>query len=116
MTALKEPKYVMPQLTDEQKKFAASVKEAIKNVEQAEDVLWELREMECNHIYVPNSITTRWDSHVKYWEEEFGTAVCLICKKDGGSWYCPYSPDHLCDYSESDDEACRYCGEPDERK
>ena len=41
-------------------------------------------------------------------------AYCMHCGADLG-WYCPKSPDHRCEYSETSD-SCDYCGMPDERK
>lgn len=45
-------------------------------------------------------------SHVKPWED--------------GGWDCPDSPTGYCDYNQPDgsydEDCCRYCGEPDERK
>jgi hypothetical protein len=52
----------------------------------------------------------------------FGGAYCLICNEDFG-WYCPTSPTKHCDYTqpedsyhEYDEDDCRYCHLPDERK
>lgn len=49
----------------------------------------------------------------------FGTAKCNICEKEF-DWYCPTSPTLECDYEQEDgsynDDCCRYCGEPEERK
>lgn len=51
--------------------------------------------------------------------DECGTATCNICGKRF-SWYCPTSPTLECDYEQLDgsydDDSCRYCGEPEERK
>ena len=47
------------------------------------------------------------------------SAVCKACGDNLG-WYCPDSPNHLCDYDQGDEtynpDHCRYCGQPDERK
>jgi len=47
------------------------------------------------------------------------SAKCDICGKYGG-WYCPESLNHMCDYEQEDgsydEDCCRYCGEPEERK
>jgi hypothetical protein len=48
---------------------------------------------------------------------------CWICGKDFG-WYCPDSPDHICDYHYNGEDGnvgynpdcCKYCHQPDERK
>lgn len=46
-------------------------------------------------------------------------AVCSVCGNSLG-WYCPDSPTHLCDYRQEDEsydeDCCRYCGQPEERK
>jgi len=42
-------------------------------------------------------------------------AECAICGCLVGGWYCPDSPDHLCDYEEKEGVPryhCRYCGQP----
>lgn len=47
------------------------------------------------------------------------TATCNICGKDF-DWYCPESPTLTCDYEQEDgsydEDCCRYCGCPEERK
>jgi len=47
------------------------------------------------------------------------TAKCEICGAHGG-WFCSFSPDGRCDYTQEDgsydDDSCRYCDEPEERK
>lgn len=49
----------------------------------------------------------------------YDTATCNICGKYF-SWYCPNSPTLECDYEQEDgnydEDCCRYCGEPEERK
>ena len=46
----------------------------------------------------------------------YGLAVCSICRKNFG-WYCPKSPDKLCDYDPpGNPDNCNFCHEPDERK
>lgn len=49
----------------------------------------------------------------------WGTAECLICGKNF-HWYCPTSPTLECDYEQEDgdydEDHCRYCGQPEERK
>lgn len=46
-------------------------------------------------------------------------AVCDVCGEYFG-WWCPESPDHVCDYNQKDgsydEDNCRYCGDPEERK
>jgi hypothetical protein len=52
-------------------------------------------------------------------ETKWESAECHVC---GGyfEWYCPDSPNHLCDYTQEDgsydEDFCRYCGQPEERK
>lgn len=47
------------------------------------------------------------------------SAYCTHCHKTFG-WWCPVSVTGLCDYEQPDgrydDDHCRYCGGPDERK
>jgi hypothetical protein len=44
------------------------------------------------------------------------TARCQRCGQDLG-WWCPSSPTHQCEYPEDpNDECCKFCGQPDERK
>lgn len=56
------------------------------------------------------------------WYNEFdfwGSANCAVCGEDLG-WYCPESPNGYCEYKQEDggynEDRCRYCGEPEERK
>lgn len=46
-------------------------------------------------------------------------ATCNTCDKSF-HWYCPTSPTKECDYEQDDgsydEECCRYCGKPEERK
>jgi len=52
-------------------------------------------------------------------KDTYGEAKCGVCETRSG-WWCPDSPDHLCDYTqedgEYDEDCCRYCGHPEERK
>lgn len=45
-------------------------------------------------------------------------AICLVCDNIIG-WYCPKSPDLVCDYCQPsgkyDENSCRYCGRPNKR-
>jgi hypothetical protein len=45
--------------------------------------------------------------------------ICKICGFDCG-WWCPESPNHICNYEHEDgcydEDSCKYCGEPLERK
>lgn len=43
-------------------------------------------------------------------------AMCPVCRKDFG-WWCPKSPDNLCNYDPPGHlDSCQYCGDPEERK
>lgn len=44
------------------------------------------------------------------------SAKCAECGHKPGQWFCPCSPNGLCDYREYGEDHCSYCGEPDERK
>ena len=50
---------------------------------------------------------------------DWGSADCKICGKHL-SWYCPTSPTLECNYEQEDgsynEDSCRYCGDPEERK
>lgn len=52
-------------------------------------------------------------------DDKYETSACWICGKEFG-WYCPDSPDHICDYGGPDwelhSEYCIYCHQPEERK
>jgi hypothetical protein len=47
------------------------------------------------------------------------SAKCDVCGKNHG-WWCPKSPNHICDYEQPDgdydEDSCRHCGKPEERK
>lgn len=43
------------------------------------------------------------------------SAYCFRCKSQLG-WWCPTSPNNLCEYSDPTSEGCIHCGEPEERK
>lgn len=51
--------------------------------------------------------------------DDWDTAICNICGMDF-DWYCPTSPTLTCDYEQEDgsynEDCCRYCGCPEERK
>lgn len=53
--------------------------------------------------------------HKKIVRDEFDSAVCKKCNKDFG-WFCEESPSKHCEYEDSGNECCVYCGEPEERK
>lgn len=48
-----------------------------------------------------------------------GKAKCAVCGEYYG-WWCPDDPSNVCDYEHEDgsydEDNCRYCGMPDERK
>ena len=48
--------------------------------------------------------------------EESPSAVCEFCGTNAGGWYCPSSPNHLCDYSEYGYDRCKHCEQPEERQ
>ena len=84
------------------KKFEIAIEgvnSAEKNYRAAVKYLFELRDT-CNHNIV---------------ETKYGSGECTDCGHKIGGWYCPDSPNHECEYSESNDW-CDYCGQPDERK
>lgn len=57
--------------------------------------------------------------HESLEKTNYDTATCNICGKYF-SWYCPTSPTLECDYNQEDgsydEDSCRYCGDPEERK
>lgn len=52
-------------------------------------------------------------------ENAVGGAVCWTCGTHYG-WYCEESPEGVCDYDQEDgsydEDNCRHCGMPEERK
>ena len=84
-------------MTPEQEKQKARIKVAEK----------ELRDAHAAHECVVEPATPG---------ETDGFAICPICRHVFG-WWCPNSPDHLCDYEPpGNPDNCNYCHEPDERK
>lgn len=81
-----------------------------QRIEQIEKAIAELNhELQTIKLFCDHDIVkTDWDS-----------AQCDICKEDFGHW-CPDSPTHFCDYDQEDgsydEDCCRYCGNPEERK
>lgn len=57
--------------------------------------------------------------HEAITQSPWGSAKCNICDKEF-SWYCPESPTLECDYEydngDYNDDCCKYCAEPEERK
>lgn len=55
----------------------------------------------------------------QYGDPESPSAMCAVCHVDLG-WWCSESPSHRCDYRQEDgsldEDSCRHCGEPYERK
>lgn len=49
------------------------------------------------------------------WNDGCYNASCAICGQDFG-WWCPKSPNHICEYEGHGHYGCKFCGEPDERK
>ena len=79
-------------------------------------------------IETKHKLQSLWDQVTKYKSlcnhdnikaEEWGSATCNICG-EYFSWYCPTSPSLECDYKQDDgsydEDNCRYCGMPEERK
>lgn len=79
-------------------------------------------------IETKHKLQSLWDQVAKYKSlcnhddikvEEWGSATCNICGENF-SWYCPTSPSLECDYEQEDgsydEDNCRYCGMPEERK
>ena len=79
-------------------------------------------------IKVKNELSMLWNKAEEYKSlcnhndlkiEEHGSATCHICG-EYFSWYCPTSPTLECDYEQEDgsydEDSCRYCGQPEERK
>jgi hypothetical protein len=64
-----------------------------------------------------NSVINNCDHNIV---ESHGFGECTKCGYQTRGWYCPASPDHECDYNQPDgsydEDCCRYCGEPEERK
>lgn len=58
-------------------------------------------------------------SHADIEVSQYGSAKCNICDEEF-HWYCPTSPTLECDYEQEDgsydEDCCRYCGLPEERK
>lgn len=66
----------------------------------------------CTHKFIPSNPRTQKD-------DQYSGVVCEYCDIDVQGWYCPDSPDHLCDYDLDNDpcrDYCLFCGEPEERK
>jgi hypothetical protein len=62
------------------------------------------------------------DFYEKLAKDEWHSATghCIGCGY-GTGWFCPSSPDHMCDYTDPDEperyrEECQFCGMPEERK
>ena len=80
---------------------------------QIEKLRAEIAEKE---IALEDLISSCEHEHIK---KNYDSAECNTCGEDFG-WWCPKSPDHICDYEKEDGEydwdSCRYCGHPEERK
>lgn len=52
--------------------------------------------------------------------EKLSHERCPKCDKYFEGWWCPKSADTFCDYNQEDgsydEDSCRYCGHPEERK
>lgn len=87
-------------MNDIQNKIQSTKQEITKLEKMLEDL-----QCNCKH---KNLDITEWD-----------TATCLDCGKHF-NWYCPTSPNLECDYEHDDghydEDDCKYCHEPYERK
>jgi len=66
----------------------------------------------CNHeLEVPS------DFYEKLAKDPFHSATgrCKGCGESFG-WFCPSSPNHICNYDKYGNDSCEFCGMPDERK
>lgn len=55
-------------------------------------------------------------THTAKLQRSWGSVSCEVCGK-GLGWWCPKSPNNLCDYDPPGDfDHCRFCGNPEERK
>ena len=72
---------------------------------------------EMNNIHAKIRVLKRECTHEIINQNDY--AVCNECGEDFG-WYCPDSPNHICEYEQEDgtydEDSCRYCGQPEERK
>lgn len=93
-------------LTEEQVRLYNQMTVAISELREAKNRQIEL-ELKCAA-----------NGHAVF-QSSFGGAECAICTAELG-WWCPSSPNHLCDYNQEDGEynpdQCRFCGQPEERK
>ena len=91
----------------------AQKKEAENALGQIQIEIYAQRK-QCDHKYIPlkeYDPANRWFSSSCY---------CERCGDDGETWWCPKSPDGLCEYQQKDGtynmHNCIYCHLPDERK
>jgi hypothetical protein len=91
------------------------IKEHIKLLRKSIDDAYKTIADAKNKIEVIQSACGHENITVNSW----GTAKCKICNKEF-DWYCPTSPTRECDYEQEDgsydEDHCRYCGKPEERK
>jgi hypothetical protein len=86
-----------------------------------DDLKAKLEKLRKQKIILETMIKRTMDSckHEDIEESGYGSAICKTCGKRF-SWYCPTSPTLECDYEHEDghynEDDCRYCGEPEERK
>ena len=89
----------------------SQIKSLKKSIEEANEIIRnsnkkiKMIQSECPHLDI--------EVH------PYGSAKCKICEKLF-DWYCPNSPTLECDYEQEDgsydEDCCRYCGQPQERK
>ena len=91
---------------------------------ELEELEWKFRQelggnkKGCQHViikgrilYSPAQGKVVW-THEGQEDDDCCFCSCAICGEDFG-WWCPKSPNHICEYKYG---GCIYCGEPDERK
>jgi hypothetical protein len=90
----------------------ARAREARKAYEEARKAL-----VECPHEILPCDKDIREKLKKNKWAST--GAWCPHCERHFG-WWCPDSPSGECDYEQPDgtynDDLCKYCGMPEERK
>lgn len=111
------PKPELPkvQLDYKQSLTQRYVKETNLSITAMEKALCKVKNA-CVHFNVPIG-DWEWSEWQNTWTMDCGVK-CVICGESTGAWYCPDSPNHLCEY-EPEDRACDFCihcGLPDERK
>jgi len=100
-----DPVAALHDLTPEQATLRAQILAAGANASEASSAFRDLmrRCAALGHVMVCEGLSAR----------------CIVCNKFGG-WWCPTSPTKECEYTQEDgsfdDDNCRYCHKPEERK